>query len=93
VALHQERTAAIDTRSRSCTSIENLPDGVFVTDDEQHAYLVRAGQLLRWSPRGYEFPTAALQYPARVLTPASVVRTLAAGYPVGIHDSAFSLRS
>jgi hypothetical protein len=30
-----------------------------------------------------------LKYPARVLTPASVVRTLAAGYPVTIHTSAF----
>jgi hypothetical protein len=69
-------------------SIENLPDGVLVTDDERHAYLVRAGRPLRWTPAGYERSTAAIRYPARVLTPASVVRTLAAGYPVAVHESA-----
>ena len=53
------------------------------------AYLVLTGRVLRWSPEGYEHPTAAIQYPARVVTPASVVRTLAAGYRAGIHDSAF----
>jgi hypothetical protein len=88
-AIHQERTAPIEHGNRSCISIEHMPDGVFVTDDEHNAYLVLAGQLLCWSPSGYERPTAALQCPARVLTPASVVRTLAAGYAAGLHDSAF----
>ena len=92
LALHQERTATIDDGNRSCMSIESMPDGVFVTDDEYNAYLVLAGQLLRWSPAGYEVPSAPLQYPARVVTPASVVRTLTAGYPAGIHDSAFERR-
>ena len=89
LALHEERTAAIDDANRSCVSIEHLPDGVFVTDDEQHAYLVVAGRLLRWSAAGYERPTAPLRYPARIVTPPSIVRTIAAGYPAGIHDSAF----
>jgi PAS domain-containing protein len=88
-AIHQERTAPIGHGNRSRISIEHLPDGVFVTDDDRTPYLILAGQFLRWSPAGYERPTAALQYPARVLTPVSVVRTLAAGYSVGIHDSAF----
>lgn len=87
LALHRERTAAIDGKP-SCVSIENMPDGVFVTDDELNAYLVVAGRLLRWTSTGYERSTAAIRYPARVLTAASVVRTLAAGYPVGLHDSA-----
>ena len=91
VAIHEERTATIGQRNRSCTSIEHVPDGVFVTDDEHHAYLVLAGRLLRWSPEGYEHDTAAIRYPARVMTPASVVRTLAAGYAVGLHDSALRL--
>ena len=91
LAIHQERAATISRRSSYCTSIEQVPDGVFVTDDEHHAYLVLAGRLLRWSPAGYEHPTAEIRYPARVLTPASVARTLAAGYPVGVHDSAFTL--
>jgi hypothetical protein len=89
-ALHQERTATIGDASRSCTSIENMPDGVFVTDDEHHAYLVVGGRFVRWSAAGYERPTAALMYPVRALTPASVVRTLAAGYRAGIHGSAFA---
>jgi hypothetical protein len=87
LALHQERTATIDQGKRSRVTIESLPDGVLVTDNARDAYLVLAGQLRRWSPAGYERPTAALQYPVRVLTPVSVVRTLAAGYLAGIHDS------
>ena len=88
--LHQERIATGSQVHRFCNSIENLPDGVFVTDDEQIAYLVLRNQLLRWSPAGYEhLPARTIRYPVRVLTPASVVRTLAAGYPVSIHSSAF----
>jgi hypothetical protein len=88
--LHSERLADDSQAHRFCTSIENLPDGVFVTDDEQTAYLVLKGQLLRWTPDGYEQPSRQpIHYPVRVLTPASVVRTLAAGYPVGVHPSAF----
>ena len=86
--LHEERTAP--HAQASCNSIENLPDGVFVTDDERTAYLVLRKKLLRWSPAGYvQPPVAAIRYPARILTPFSIVRTLAKGYPVGIHPSAF----
>jgi hypothetical protein len=89
-SLHLERLAVGSQAHRFCTSIENLPDGAFVTDDEQTAYLVLKEQLLRWTPAGYEQPSRqSIRYPARVLTPALVVRTLAAGYPVGIHPSAF----
>jgi hypothetical protein len=92
VAIHQERTGTTAHGNRSRVSIENMPDGVFITDDDRTAHLVLAGQLLRWTPEGYERPTAPLHYPVRVLTPASVVRTLAAGYSTGIHDSAFQGR-
>jgi len=88
--LHQERIAKTSETHRFCNSIENLPDGVFVTDDEQTAYLVLRNQLLRWSPGGYDHPPVRnIHYPVRVLTPASVVRTLAVGYPANIHSSAF----
>jgi hypothetical protein len=87
-AIHRERTAAIEHGNRSCISIEHMPDGAFVTDDDRTAYLILAGGLLRWSPAGYERPTAPFRYPARILTPASVVRTLSAGYRAGIHSSA-----
>lgn len=88
-ALHLERIVPGNRGNRLCTSIENLPDGVFVTDDEQSAYLVMSNRLRRWSPAGYELPVETIRHPMRVLTPASVVRTLAAGYPVGIHTSAY----
>jgi hypothetical protein len=87
--LHQERTATSSQARRFCNSIETLPDGAFITDDEKTAYLVLRNQLLRWSAAGYEHPPVrTISYPVRVLTPASVLRTLAAGYPVGIHSSA-----
>ena len=84
--LHQERMGS----NAEALTIEKLPDGVFISDDEQNAYLVLNNKLLHWCPAGYEHPpVAAIRYPARILTPASVVFTLAAGYPVGIHPSAF----
>ncbi|HNB50696.1 MAG TPA: hypothetical protein PK530_02065 [Anaerolineales bacterium] len=84
--LHEERTSQAHT---FCDTVEGLPDGTFVTDDEQTAYLVLKNQILRWTPEGYEGAVGALQYPVRVLTPPSVVEMLARGYPVGIHASAF----
>lgn len=89
-ALHLERTATNIETHRFYNSLKDLPDGTFVTFDEQEAYLVLRNQLLRWSPAEYEYPAIrAVQFPVRVITPASVVRTLAIGYPVGIHPSAF----
>jgi hypothetical protein len=88
--LHRERTATSRDAERVCHSADNLPDGAFVTNDEKTAYLVLKNKLLRWSPAGYENPSERpFRFPARLLTPLSVVRMLAAGYPVGIHPSAF----
>lgn len=89
--LHSERIATSAQPHRFYQSVADLPDGAFVTDDEHSAYLVLRHQLLRWSPAGYDGPvTRTLSYPIRVMTPASVVRALAAGYPAGIHSSALS---
>ncbi|HSD84455.1 MAG TPA: hypothetical protein VLG46_11375 [Anaerolineae bacterium] len=88
-ALHSERTATSAQQRRDYNSLEELPTGTFVTDDEHSAYLVRGHQLLRWAPEGYEDSSMqVIHYPLRVLTPASIVRALAAGYPAGIHPSA-----
>ncbi len=88
-ALHSERMATRDQQYSYCNSIEELPDGVFVTADEQNAYLVLGHQLLRWTPAGYEVSAMPIiNYPLSVLTPTSIVRTLTAGYPVNIHTSA-----
>jgi len=87
--LHQERTAENTQANRFCSSIENLPDGVFISDNEETAYLVQKNKLLRWNPAGYELPQVPnIHYPVHILTPASVVLTLSAGYPVGIHPTA-----
>lgn len=92
VVLHHERTATNARTHGFSTSVENLADGVFVTDDEQSAYLVFRKKLLRWTPFGYEGPPVSLiRYPVRIMTPASVLLSLAAGYPVGIHPSAFQV--
>ena len=88
--LHQERTASNSQVHTFSHSIEDLPDGAFVTHDGKTAYLVQRNQLLRWTPAGYEHPPVhTIPFPVRVLTPASVLRTLSAGYPVNIHSSAF----
>jgi hypothetical protein len=90
--LHEERTATGSQAPSFRSSIESLPDGAFVTDDEQSAFLVLRGKLLRWSPGGYEHPPLrTIRYPVRVLTPASLVRAMAAGYPAGIHPSAIQI--
>jgi len=87
--LHQERTAAASDHRRLGDSVDELPDGTFVTDDERNAYLVLNHQLLHWRPAGYDdLATQTIDHPFRVLTPASTVRALAAGYPAKLHASA-----
>jgi hypothetical protein len=88
-ALHAERMATGAPQRKFSHSIEPLPDGTFISDDELTAYLVLNHQLWRWTPFGYERVTqTAIHFPARILTPPSIVRALAAGYPVMIHASA-----
>jgi hypothetical protein len=83
--LHEER---LNMGFSPRASFEALPDGTFVTFDDQDAYLILNGQLMRWTPAGYKI-SSKTNIPARVLTPPSIVRTLKAGYPVGLHSSAF----
>ena len=85
--LHGERIGM----RKSCIFPDGLPDGTFLSDDGSTAYLVLKGELLRWTPGGYEMVnTAAINFPAKILTPPSIVRALIAGYPVDIHPSAFA---
>ena len=91
-ALHSERTAANAQARRYCESLEAMPGGTFVTDDGERAYLRLKGRLLLWTPAGYERPERhSFRFPARILTPASVVRALETGYPVGVHSSALQI--
>ena len=70
--------------------VEDLPDGVMLALDGEaaSAFAVRGSHLLRWSVRGYVEKTARLRGTAKVLTPASIVAVLAAGYRPRWHPSA-----
>jgi hypothetical protein len=87
-ALHAER---LDGRAKRTyrERLARLPTGVMVADDAGGACLVLAGALRPWAPAGYGPPlTTAGAATMRVLTPPSIVRALARGYPVGLHASA-----
>ena len=85
--LHLER---IESRN-FCNSLEGLPDGTFLSDNERDAYLVLREKVIRWTPGGYYTKCDSnVGVPVRILTPASVVNALNMGYPVDIHPSAFA---
>jgi hypothetical protein len=80
--LQPERPMAPTTRRNSRrhrAGVDDLPDGVMV-DIDGSPHLVVNGQVRTWSHTGYGPPIAPPSDPVAVLTPASIVRTLAAGY-------------
>ncbi len=87
--LHRERVNASKEKITYPAKLSDLPDGTFITlDDPTTAYLVLNGNLLRWSAGGYlEKLTQPTNTSVQVLTPASIVKTLAAGYTPLIHPS------
>lgn len=88
-ALHAERLAA---RRGECPEADlgSLPPGVMVLlPRDEIPVLVRADGLRRWSFGGYgprEKPPKNVR--VRVLTSLSLVRAVAAGFPVSVHPSA-----
>ena len=77
--LHRERLDRGQKRLHSLpASVAALPDGAMVAVGAA-AYLISGGRALPWSPSGYG-GEALLPADARLLTPPSTVRTLAAGY-------------
>jgi len=91
--LHQERLGKVLRPLLPLSEIDQLPAGCFVNPvGDEDTYLVVQGQLLRWTPFGYEQlakPLAAAE--ATLLTPPSTVRALAAGYVAGLHPSAVAV--
>jgi hypothetical protein len=86
--LHQDRRVRPWIKRTHTAAFPSLPDGTFVAVDGR-ALLVRGAGLLAWSADGY------LQRMARppagdvtVLTPASMVAVLRAGYHVEVHPTA-----
>ena len=89
-ALHRERLDGRHKRLHAIPSrIENLPDGAMVAVGGE-AFLVLAGATLRWDFCGY-FPADPPGGAARLLTPPSTLRALAAGYRPVLHPSASGL--
>ena len=87
--IHAERLDAHRAKRTYPERVSRLPAGAMVADAGGHAYLIRDGALLPWTPSGYSAPVPARRAVAyRVLTPRSTVRALARGYPVEVHPSA-----
>jgi hypothetical protein len=89
--LHAERANADRSKRSHPAQLADLPDGVFVTvpSEGQDAWLVRDGQLVKWSPGGYgERRPRLAQLNVELLTPPSTVAAIRAGYLPVIHASA-----
>ena len=90
--LHQERIDAGQHKVTYLDQLSHLPDGTFITSElDPRYYLVLGPNLFEWTPDGYRLPVSRPTEDAtvQVLTPRSIVRTLAQGYPAIIHPSAF----
>jgi hypothetical protein len=88
--LHAERLDAGGGKRTFPASAGDLPAGTFVRlDPPGPDYLYDGKRLFPWSPDGYGPPRdAAPGLPVRVLTPASIVAVLSAGYRPMLHASA-----
>lgn len=90
--LHVDRIDRDGSQRRWEAALSELPDGTMVwTGETGAAYLLDGGHLHKWSSAGYvEKRPAPFDRAVTVLTPASITRTLAAGYHPVVHPSARS---
>ena len=84
--LHQERTA----RAPSSAACGSLPDGCMIAIDGE-AWLVLDESILAWTHAGYTTRRALPSGTVEVLTPPSIVKTLALGWKPQLHPSAWAL--
>lgn len=83
--LHAERTGP-----HPRAPVGTLPDGTFAAlEGDPRAFLVLGGALLPWAPGGYGTAIPRPSPEVEVLTPASIVNALRAGYRPVIHESAY----
>jgi hypothetical protein len=88
--LQDERVGPGRTKRLHDTRLDELPDGALIAQDD-HAWLVLDGALLRWSPGGYgERRVLPGSTAVAALTPPSIVEVIRAGYRPGIHPSALT---
>jgi hypothetical protein len=89
--LHGERLAPDRSKLTISASLSEMPDGVFICHAAwgNDALLIHGDSLLAWSPGGYARHMARpRKADVLVLTPASTVATIRAGYVPDIHASA-----
>jgi hypothetical protein len=82
--LHEER------RTNHQEPLDALPDGAFVLRDGE-PWLVKGGELLRWTPSGYTDRVPMRRGEATVVTPPSLLGVLRAGWLGAVplfHESA-----
>lgn len=78
--IHQERIDKNNSKVMFETTVNDLPDGVFVQIDGE-PYLVANQMIWRWTPFGYEQGVPLLvSAKLTVLTPRSVVNAFRSGY-------------
>lgn len=90
--LHGERLAQ-DGRSKRLhpVSLDDLPDGAFVTLSGSESFAVKGKRLLRWSPGGYLESIKRPSGGAMMLTPPAITEVLARGYAPRWHPGVASL--
>lgn len=89
--LHRERLMADSSKRLHPVSMDDLPDGAFVTFDGRESFAVKGSRLLRWSPAGYLGSVSRPSGRAMMLTPPGTINALHGGYLPHWHASAFSL--
>lgn len=89
--LHKERITKAKQKATYSQQLALLPRGSFITlENDEQPYLVLEDALVAWHPEGYGQRIARPSNEGvQVLTPRSIVRTLAHGYHAKIHPSAF----
>jgi len=91
--LHAERLEPGGAKLTYRALTAQLPPGTMVADGEARPHLVRKDALLPWTASGYGRPIPTPREPVSVLTPRSIVRTIAHGFDVAVHPSATGDRS
>jgi hypothetical protein len=90
--LHRERTGRLRQKVTHRARAGDLPDGVMIWTGGGAALLLD-GRLLPWSFHGYVAPAGPCPAGAvEVLTPPSIVATIAAGYKPLVHPTALTGR-
>jgi hypothetical protein len=86
--LQHERVGPDKKKRLHDARLGDLPDGAMVAEGDR-AWLVLGGQLLAWSPFGYDGrrPVTA-SATVHALTPPSIVSVIRAGYRPDLHPSA-----